>query len=277
MKDTDAQALIELCDKAIADLHAYDSGTDYSVLQIGSTLGTIATPLLQGNELDPGLRSLVPATSQLGLLRSARLLAGASGYQRGHAHTRYGGAIVTVKNALQQLLKPAPRKSAPRKVFYSWQSTSPNATNRGLIGDSLRSAIDRINQKSELHERIEIDRDTLGATGSPDILDTVLKKIEACDAFVADVSLIAQAGDSWQCNSNVMLETGYALSKLGAGRIVLVFNEASGSVKNLPFDLNFKRVLPYRSAPADQDRAGPRKRLSEQLQGAIEAIFALDG
>lgn len=49
-------------------------------------------------------------------------------------------------------------------------------------------------------------------------------------------------------NANVLIELGYAIATVGWNRIILVFNEASGDVTDLPFDINQQRVARYNSA-----------------------------
>jgi hypothetical protein len=54
-----------------------------------------------------------------------------------------------------------------------------------------------------------------------------------------DVSII----DNNFPNDNVMLEFGYALKYLETSKVFMLFNDAYGSTKNLPFDLGFKRQI----------------------------------
>jgi hypothetical protein len=77
-------------------------------------------------------------------------------------------------------------------IFYSWQSDSPNRTNRSLIQEALERATRSIRLDSSLEVEPVIDRDTLGEPGSPDIAGAIFKKIDRASAFVADVSLVCQ-------------------------------------------------------------------------------------
>ena len=74
-------------------------------------------------------------------------------------------------------------------------------------------------------------------------------------------------------NPNVLLELGYALAVLGTERIVMVFNEAFGSTRDLPFDLGSKRQVVYR-AEGDKglDRSVARKTLAASLRQKLEDI-----
>ena len=68
-----------------------------------------------------------------------------------------------------------------KTVFYSWQKELPNRTNRTLIGDALEQAV-----KATDVESIAVDRDTQGVPGAPDIRQTILRKIDECEAAIAE-------------------------------------------------------------------------------------------
>ena len=93
-----------------------------------------------------------------------------------------------------------------------------------------------------------IDKDTQGMPGAPNITQAILEKIKACDAFVADVSIVT--GDKKQekrlsPNPNVLLELGYAIALLGWEKIILFCNEAYGTDEDLPFDIRQHRRIGY--------------------------------
>jgi hypothetical protein len=164
-------------------------------------------------------------------------------------------------------------------AFYSWQSDLPSATNRGLIGDALENAAKTLKADRDIAIKTIVQRDTTGLTGSPDIIATILERIDASDAFVADISFITPMpplGDKEKrCpNPNVLLELGYALRRHGWERVVMVFNEHYGSINDLPFDLRNRRVVPYRSDPDDTDRATPRKALQIRLESELRGMVA---
>jgi hypothetical protein len=110
--------------------------------------------------------------------------------------------------------------------------------------------------------------------GCPDIGATILSKIDAASAFVADVTIVGQTIKGKPTpNPNVLVELGYALSSLGWDRIVLVMNTAFGGPDLLPFDLRQKRAMLY-SSPADApERAPERRALQGKLKGALTAIL----
>src|SRR4029453_19191697 len=101
------------------------------------------------------------------------------------------------------------------KVFYSWQSDLPSSTNRNLILKALEDAAERIRKDKSVDVEPVIDRDTQGLSGSPDIKKAILDKIDSCDVFVADVSIVTALSASRPCpNPNVLFELGYAVKRL---------------------------------------------------------------
>jgi hypothetical protein len=138
---------------------------------------------------------------------------------------------------------------AARNVFYSWQTDSDKRFNRNFIEDCLKRAIRKLNRE-DLSDLV-IDRDTKNVPGMPDIGHTILEKIAASAVVVADLTLINPAtvrrpDERPVSNPNVLFELGYAFGKLGPKVMVGVFNETSGEIDELPFDVRPKRLLPYR-------------------------------
>jgi hypothetical protein len=77
------------------------------------------------------------------------------------------------------------------KFFYAWQSERPGSVCRNFIRDVLEYISTEL-QQSGVDERIEIDSDTQNVPGVPEILGTILKKIEADDVFVADLTMCSE-------------------------------------------------------------------------------------
>jgi hypothetical protein len=131
-------------------------------------------------------------------------------------------------------------------IFYSWQSDSPPSTNRYFIEDCLDRAIKKLKKDVELKIEPTLDRDTKDVPGSPDIVDTINAKIRNSHIFVGDVSIINPGGPRRPTpNPNVVIELGYALAYLGSEGIICIFNEAFGTVDDLPFDIRQKRLGSY--------------------------------
>jgi hypothetical protein len=159
-------------------------------------------------------------------------------------------------------------------IFYSWQSDLPNAINRRFIQTALERAARSIRNDASIHVEPVVDRDTSGVPGSPDIATTILEKIDNCDVFVCDVSIInSDQGQRPTPNPNVLFELGYALKRLGWGRIIMVLNAALGPVSDLPFDLRMKRVLVYSMQEGAADRSAERRHLEARLTSALQEIF----
>ncbi len=131
------------------------------------------------------------------------------------------------------------------KIFYSWQSDSAKKYNRYFIEDCVNRAIKKLKLDFEVHVEWNLDRDTKGELGTIDIVQTILKKIDECHIFIADITLINEKGQKRTPNPNVLFELGYAVTKVGWTNVITVFNESYGRVEDLPFDLRFRRPAIY--------------------------------
>jgi hypothetical protein len=120
-----------------------------------------------------------------------------------------------------------------------------------------------------------LDRDTEGEPGAPDIAETILAKIDNCDMFVCDVSIIAGTGTGKATpNPNVLLELGYAAKRLGWDRVTNIFNGFYGRVEELPFDLRKRRVVKYSLQP-EENKTTAKKVLVEALSLQIKACIQM--
>jgi len=120
-----------------------------------------------------------------------------------------------------------------------------------------------------------LDRDTEGQPGAPDVAETIFAKIDNCDMFVCDVSIIAGTEtDKPTPNPNVLLELGYAARRLGWDRVTNVFNRFYGTIEELPFDLRKRRVVKYSLQP-EQIKTSPKKELVEALSLQIRACIQM--
>ena len=130
-------------------------------------------------------------------------------------------------------------------IFYAWQTDSPSNTNRNLIEQCLKAAIEQINKDSADYEFV-LDKDTSGEVGTPAISDTILRKIQNCYLFVGDVTIINndQSGRPVP-NPNVFFECGYAVSQVGWERVLFLVNKAFGDPDGLPFDIKHRRISTY--------------------------------
>lgn len=176
--------------------------------------------------------------------------------------------------------------SSPTIVFWSWQTDSDTALNRTFIQDCLERAAKDLRRADVAV--VEVDRDTSGVGGSPEIAQAILRKIRSSDVFVWDGTLVYSAPRPAP-NPNVMIELGYAHAVLGDGRLVGVMNVANGrGPDELPFDLRARRwpityaldrQSPESSTARASDaafqarRATVRQELTKRLTEAIAAAL----
>jgi hypothetical protein len=183
----------------------------------------------------------------------------------------------------------------PHKFFYSWQSERPKSVCREFIRGALEKISTTLNQ-SGIEERIEIDSDTQGVPGTPEIFSTILSKIEAASLFVADLTICAEGTANGvkrlYPNSNVMFEYGYALKAQGRSKLICIMNTFYGgnNPADLPFDLRHARApIRFRLGPEANeaekakvfdelcnDVLGAARLILDNLPGEIELIPAIN-
>lgn len=196
----------------------------------------------------------------------------------GRISSNYGSrsqqkAIAEIEELENMISEEANRRFSFR-VFYSWQSDTRSTFNRNFIESCLESAVKRVNDNHSDSPLLCVDKDTRGVPGSPDIINTILQKIDNSICFVADITPVGIIGEKYIPNPNVMFELGYALSALGFERVILICNTAQCEIKDLPFDLGLKRVMTYRYSETTDvaERDECKKKLKETLVDAIETI-----
>ncbi|WP_330443302.1 hypothetical protein [Flavobacterium sp. C4GT6] len=157
------------------------------------------------------------------------------------------------------------------KVFYSWQSDLPNKTNRSFIENCLKDALKTIFENNNTISECFIESDSRNETGTPELANTIFSKIDSCDIFLSDISLISNASifnkvsqTRKVCNPNVLIELGYASSRIGWNKILCVYNLEYGQIEDLPFDIRHRKPITYTSS---------NKNLTKLLIGQIQNIF----
>lgn len=178
--------------------------------------------------------------------------------------------LVSLLEELQGYLQSA-LNTRGLTVFYSWQSDLSNSTNRGFIGDALEKALKDLGQEKFLP--LKLDKDTAGRSGSPDIVQVILDKIDNCFMIVADVSLTTTDRDGNKSpNENVLFELGYAYGVHSDESVIMVFNTATGKIEDLPFDIRAKRVITYHCGKNmdPEDKRQEKAKLQKQLKYAVE-------
>lgn len=155
-------------------------------------------------------------------------------------------------------------------IFYSWQSDLESKFYRSFIQNSIESVIKKINNNFDLN--IQLDESTRDVPGSPDITNTILSKIEKSSIFICDISSILKSNNKEIPNPNVLFELGYAMRCLGDENIIMIFNEVSGNIKDLPFDLKQKRLFTYK-LDSNSCKSNIKKELEGRLEDAIKLIL----
>lgn len=192
------------------------------------------------------------------------------------------------------------------KVFYSWQSDLPGNTNRNFLDTCINDAVKNCNSVVDGLE-VVADRDTKGITGSPNIAQTIFDKIDECDLFVADVSIInshlitesdvmddgaldidggtaaGRLNDSkknvfrYTPNPNVLIELGYAVKCLGWERVICFMNTDYGKPNKLPFDLDHQRVTTYSLLDENAEKSKVKKTLRSIVTDTILELSKTNG
>jgi hypothetical protein len=173
------------------------------------------------------------------------------------------------------------------KVFWSWQSETPQRIGRVLVRDALKEAIDQLKITAEIDEPERdapmIDHDPERISGGVGPLRAILKSIDVADMFVADVTAIGKVGSGADMqaetvghrliNSNVAMELGYALRALGDLKLIVLFNAHYGWQNELPFDVRSREdAITFTLAPnaGRPEIESERKKLSARLVSAID-------
>ncbi len=163
-------------------------------------------------------------------------------------------------------------------VFYAWQSDRPERLNRHLIRIALNLAAKNISDDPATGVRIRIDADTEGVLGHVPVIDTILKKIAVCDAFVPDLTFVAETeAGKLVPNPNVMLEYGYALRARSHSIMIPVMNTAYGPAEKLPFDMgHLRHPLKYDLPVTAKNpaRRAVRKTLTDEFEAILRLMIA---
>jgi len=155
-----------------------------------------------------------------------------------------------------------------RTLFYSWQNDLPSNSNLNLIEYCIKKAIKQSQQIKPIPLNIALDKATRDIPGTPDITDSIFSKINKCNAFVADISIInSDSKNKKTPNPNVLLELGYAARTLGWERIICICNIDFGDLNDLPFDLRNRRVIKYSLSKKDKNEV--KKFLSNEILFSI--------
>lgn len=162
-------------------------------------------------------------------------------------------------------------------IFYSWQSDLPGSETRNIIQDAIKDAVKLLRDTVD----IEVDRDTKGEYGSPDIAQTIFSKIDDCDIFIADVSAVCQYETTdkdenkkvkYMPNPNVMLELGYATHVVGWENVICVLNADYGAPEEMPFDIASRRLTPF-STKDGKSKGEIKRYIKGVIQDTVENLL----
>lgn len=233
------------------------------------------------NELDKFFVNLFPNDKLDKFGRTLLIISRASGAT---GKTELSSSMGTIKrealesnlNEMRDVLSSSSASYNLYNIFYSWESDLPTSENRNFIESAIAKAIKKL--KEEFGISIRLDKDTREMAGSPDIIRAILEKVDNCFMFIADVSIITRRFDKAFPNSNVMFELGYAIKAVGDESIIMLFNDATGSTNDLPFDLGLKRQMKF-SCPdgiSPEDKKAEKERLSTDIYNAIKLRLKLN-
>lgn len=143
-------------------------------------------------------------------------------------------------------------------LFFSWQS------DKNGIKKALSEALDKAVKDLKIKGyKVNVEESTRNTPGSPQIVNTILDKIDSCDIFLADISPICsyqkQLGNGLSStkqvpNPNVLMELGYAMSALGLSYTICVAHQGQWNPNDLPFDINHNRIYQFTTANCDLSR-----------------------
>lgn len=169
-------------------------------------------------------------------------------------------------------------------VFYAWQSDLDEDVGKKFIRKAAEVAIKSLSRELVLDDSPRLDHDTKDVSGLPVISDTIMRKIDDCAVFLADVSLVAEVIDKRDAdqgrppkrlpNPNVLIELGYAWARIGWPRLILVMNKRHGDQEQLPFDLRNRRYPHGFEIASDRhDLEAKLGELADYLKLAIKGVL----
>lgn len=156
-------------------------------------------------------------------------------------------------------------------IFYSWQSDLPSNKNRSFIESCIKQAIKLVYEKQKDISEINLESDSRNEIGTPDLSDSIFNKIDCCDIFIADISLInPKTNERITPNPNVMIELGYAAKALGWSNILCIYNVEFGKLEELPFDIRQRKPITYNTT---KEKAYEKLNLTKSISESIIEII----
>lgn len=133
-------------------------------------------------------------------------------------------------------------------LFYCWQGQTNKGRDRVYLRKCIDEVVAQIN-KSYGQFSIIIQESSEGIGGSPEVVSEIKNRIENCDIFIADISIVnpysrieklLRRKRRLDVNNNVMYELGIAVKSIGDKQILEISNKTYGNpyenVELIPFD-----------------------------------------
>lgn len=156
-------------------------------------------------------------------------------------------------------------------IFFSWQSDLNLKNNKNFIEDCIKTAIKELNDEKNYLIDFNLDKDTSGEPGNPEIINTILNKIDNSRIFICDLSIINKDFQGRKTpNPNVIFELGYAIKSLGWEKIICVVNEEYGFSEDLPFDIKHRRLLGYNIS--NKDKKNEKRKIINAIKANINIL-----
>lgn len=270
MESDKLKEIQELAKEAVKSIPSQKDYTQEQVKHMFSLLRGLSVACMDRLDVRSELKTVLPALKLGAFYDASRAIHDTSSFSYDRASIVRSNLNTVISIIEEAINNKKQGLSENPVIFYSWQSDLPNSTNRGFIKDSIEKAVKLL--KNEVSVEARIESDTSGVTGSPDIVNTILSKINNSDIFVADISIVTQTKERSTPNPNVLFELGYAMKALGDKRVIMIFNDSYGDTGDLPFDLGFKRQLVYSLAEGDE-KVEARKQIVKSLASAFKDII----
>ena len=156
-------------------------------------------------------------------------------------------------------------------IFFSWQSDLDLKNNKNFIEDCIKIAIKEFNKENRFLVDFNLDKDTSGEPGNPEIINLILNKIDNSRIFICDLSIINTDYRGRKTpNPNVIFELGYAIKSLGWEKIICIVNEEHGESEVLPFDIKHRRLLSYNLKTKEKSKE--KRKIVEAIKSNINIL-----
>ncbi|SHM37016.1 TIR domain-containing protein [Myroides odoratimimus] len=156
-------------------------------------------------------------------------------------------------------------------IFFSWQSDLNLKNNKNFIEECIKTAIKEFNAENKHLVEFNLDKDTTGEPGNPEIINIILNKIDNSKLFICDLSIMNQDYHGRKTpNPNVIFELGYAIKSLGWERIICIVNQEFGLSEDMPFDIKHRRNLVYNLIT--KDKKNEKRKIVDAIKSNINIL-----